>query len=215
MAGLIAMVAVFVVVVIEMIFSSMNGGAMGGCHSGPGGIYDPLAQSPPLAEERRGTGEHEEIGTGLPGAVVGGQSIMMLTRARHRRSASIGTQLQRIEEARARADPDAVLSPSTEDLSADTDQLLRDDDGGYDKALSDSEVEDGGNHEPETRTVNMRARAQSNSSSRHSYNNINTGSRLTEAQLQQKNLLQVMLLEAGILFHSVFIGMVVPILCSE
>jgi len=213
MAGLIAMVAVFVVVAIEMIFSSMNGGAMGGCHSGPGGIYDPLAPSPPLAEERRDTGEHEEIGTGLPGAVMGGQGIMMLTRPRHRRSTSIGTQLQRIEKARARADPDAFLSSSTEDLSADTDQLLRDDDGGYDKALSDSEIEDGGNHEPETRTVNMRARSQSNSSSRHNHNN--TGSRLTEAQLQQKNLLQVMLLEAGILFHSVFIGMIIPILYSE
>lgn len=213
MAGLIAMVAVFVVVTIEMIFSSMNGGAMGGCHSGPGGIYDPLAQAPPLAEERRGTGEHEEIGTGLPGAVMGGQGTIMLTRPRHQRSTSIGTQLQRIEKARARADPDAVLSPSTEDLSVDTDQLLRDDDGGYDKALSDSEVEDGGNHEPEARTVNRRARSQSNSSSRYRLNS--TGSRLTEAQLQQKNLLQVMLLEAGILFHSVFIGMITPILYSE
>ncbi|PUU82535.1 Zinc/iron permease [Tuber borchii] len=141
MAGLIAMVAVFVVVTIEMIFSSMNG-----------------------------------------------QGTMVLARPRHRRSTSIGTQLQRIEKARARADPDAVLSPSTEDLSVDTDQLLRDDDGGYNKALSDSE---------------------SNSSSRYRLNN--TGSRLTESQLQQKNLLQVMLLEAGILFHSVFIGMALSV----
>ncbi|PWW78825.1 Zinc/iron permease [Tuber magnatum] len=151
MAGLIAMVAVFVVVAIEMIFSSMNGGAMGGCHSGPGGTYDPLAPPPPLAEERRGTEEHEEIGAALPGSVTGGQGIMMSTRPRHRRSTSIGTQLQKIEK----------------------------------------------------------TGAHSNSSSRHRHNNI--GSRLTEAQLQQKNLLQVMLLEAGILFHSVFIGMALSV----
>lgn len=35
--------------------------------------------------------------------------------------------------------------------------------------------------------------------------------RLTDAQQQQKNLLQVMLLEAGILFHSVFIGMALSV----
>jgi zinc transporter 1/2/3 len=102
-------------------------------------------------------------------------------------------------------------SSSAEDLSADTDQLLRDDDGVYDKALSDTEVEDGGNHELETRTVNRRARSQSNSSSRQRHNIGNIGGRLTEAQLQQKNLLQVMLLEAGILFHSVFIGMALSV----
>ncbi|CUS12170.1 unnamed protein product [Tuber aestivum] len=209
MAGLIAMVAVFVVVVIEMIFSSMNGGAMGGCHSGPGGIYDPLALSPPLAEDRRGTEEQEEIGAVLPESVTGGQGTMMSMRPRHRRSTSIGIQLQKIEQTRAHVDLDAIPSSSTEDLSADTDQLLRDDDGVYDKALSDTEVEDGENYEPETRTVNRRARSQSNSSSSHRHNNI--GSRLTEAQLQQKNLLQVMLLEAGILFHSVFIGMALSV----
>lgn len=35
--------------------------------------------------------------------------------------------------------------------------------------------------------------------------------RLTDAQQQQKNLLQVVLLEAGILFHSVFIGMALSV----
>ncbi|RPA96193.1 Zinc/iron permease [Choiromyces venosus 120613-1] len=206
MAGLIAMVAVFVVVSIEMIFSSMNGGAMGGCHSGPGGIYDPLAPSPPQVEER--SGAEEEIGTGLSGTVTGGQGTMMSTRPRHQRSTSIGIQLQKIEKARAHADLDAIPSSSTEDLSADTDQLLRNDDGVYDEALSDTEDEDRGNHEPDTRAVNRRARSQSNASSRHKHN---IGSRLTEAQQQQKNLLQVMLLEAGILFHSVFIGMALSV----
>ncbi|CAZ84476.1 unnamed protein product [Tuber melanosporum] len=100
-------------------------------------------------------------------------SVEMIFSPRHRRSASIGTQLQRIERARARVDLDAMPSSSAEDLSADTDQLLRDDDG------------------------------------RHNIGNI--GGRLTEAQLQQKNLLQVMLLEAGILFHSVFIGMALSV----
>jgi len=46
---------------------------------------------------------------------------------------------------------------------------------------------------------------------RHGNSGRVNASGLTEAQQQQKNLLQVMLLEAGILFHSIFIGMALSV----
>lgn len=84
----------------------------------------------------------------------------------------------------------------------------RSDEGGYDKAESDSESESDGGVEEETRALNGgsgsgRPRSYSRGSQRRV---MRTGSRLTEEQQKQKELLQVMLLEAGILFHSVFIG---------
>ncbi|KAI5798984.1 Zinc/iron permease [Geopyxis carbonaria] len=124
MAGLIAMVAVFFVVVIEMVFSTASA-------------------------------------NGVAGA-----------RPTHRRSGSLGHQLQRIELSAAGAD-DADAVPELRSLAG-----------------------------------HPRKRSMSQGSLRRPQR---TGSRLTEEQQQKKNLLQVMLLEAGILFHSVFIGMALSV----
>ena len=134
MAGLIAMTAVFFVVIVEMIFSSLNGSAVGGCHGG----YDPLApMNTPASSSRR-----------------------------HSRSGSIGHQLQQLETPAAARPQD------------------------YD---SDSDAE-------ETQPLEQKPEEA-----------VSPPHRLNEAQQQQKALLQVLLLEAGILFHSVFIGMALSV----
>lgn len=122
---------------------------------------------------------------------------MMPTRpTRHRRSASIGKQLQKIE--RDSLDLDSLLpTPTTAGGSeADVEDSDSDDDDG---ANQETRALTGG---PARGAAVRRPRSMSASSIRPQ----RIGSRLTEAQQQQKNLLQVMLLEAGILFHSVFIG---------
>ena len=144
MAGLIAMASVFFVVVIEMIFSTLNGANVGGCHGG----YDPLAS--PAGP-----------------------------RPRHRRSGSISHRLQHI----TRTEPS---SPESSTSSSATVVPTPDD---YDSDTSTS-------------------------SQTHVLKPTNPGPASTAPetpQQQQKSLLQVMLLEAGILFHSVFIGMALSV----
>lgn len=188
MAGLIAMISVFVVVTIEMVFSTMNGGSMGGCHSAA-----PLAGGGTTPGHSRSNSAvvptiHEED---ADGSVI----RMMPTRpTRHRRSASIGKQLQKIE--RDSLDLDSLLPTPTTAGASEVD-------------IEDSDSDDGTNQEtwaltggPARGAAARRPRSLSATSIRPQ----RIGSRLTEAQQQQKNLLQVMLLEAGILFHSVFIG---------
>lgn len=194
MAGLIAMIAVFLVVTIEMTFSTMNGGSMGGCHSGPGlPGYEPVTLAAP-GHSRTNSASAGLIPTILEEAPDG--TVRGVRPApRHRRSGSIGTELQKIE--RGGMGMAAEVSAGNEV---------------WDKSESEDSGDDSGDA-PETRALNANANANgrrggsggrprswSESSQRRA------GSRLTEDQQQQKQLLQVMLLEAGILFHSVFIG---------
>lgn len=190
MAGLIAMISVFVVVTIEMTFSTMNGGAMG-CHSAAPGVFDPLTPTP---------GHSRTNSTSIPmireEGPDGDVRRIIPSRPRHRRSASIGTQLQKIERESMDMDLIQPMSGSSE----------------VDEAESESDGED-----QETRALTGgngvvrnggRARSASGGSMHRPMQRV--GSRLTPEQQQQKNLLQVMLLEAGILFHSVFIGISPP-----
>lgn len=172
MAGLIAMISVFVVVTIEMTFSTMNGGSMGSCHAGPAlpGGYEAL----------EGVRGHSRGGSLTVPVVVEPRG--------HRRSGSIGTQLQKIERAGL---------PEGE---------------GSDAVESESESE--GNEAEETAALNGGSgRGRPRGFSGSSEGRGRGGGRLTEEQQRQKELLQVMLLEAGILFHSVFIGMFTSFLC--
>ena len=143
MPGLIAMLSVFFVVTIEMIFASMNGGSLGGCHSADS-TYSPL--NPPST---------------LP------------TRPRHRRtrSGSIGHQLSQFSR------------PAESSTSPDDD--------------SDSDA-------TETEGLTTQKPVLREIEDTHSH-------RLTPDQQSQKSLLQVLLLEAGILFHSIFIGMALSV----
>jgi zinc transporter 1/2/3 len=185
MAGLIAMVSVFFVVSIEMFFSTMNGGPTGGCHGGPGmaGGYETLTPTTSTFGHRRGNSAASMA------SFMGGQanpvSISTRPAVRTRRSGSIGHQLQRIEMT-----ADGMEPSDTEDLRGSDE---------YIKSDEDSDV----GEDTELQALNTRKR--SNSSSRV-IRRQHLGGRLTDEQQQKKNLLQVMLLEAGILFHSVFIG---------
>lgn len=199
MAGLIAMIAVFLVVTIEMTFSTMNGGSMGGCHSGPGlPGYDPVAPTSPSHSRVNSVsvGMIPTILEEAPDGTVRG----VRPAPRHRRSGSIGTELQKIE----RGGMGMGVGVGGNEV--------------WDKSESDDSEDDSGGDAPETQALNGgvgagvnggrsssggRPRSWSESSQRRAGR---AGSRLTEDQQQQKQLLQVMLLEAGILFHSVFIG---------
>lgn len=187
MAGLIAMIAVFLVVTIEMTFSTMNGGSMGGCHSGPG---LPVAPSAP-GHNSASAGLIPTILEEAPDGTVRG----VRPTPRHRRSASIGTELQKFERGGM-------------GIAAEGNEV-------WDKSESEDSEDDDSGDSPETRALNSHANGRrSNSGGRpRSWSGSSQrraggagGSRLTEDQQQQKQLLQVMLLEAGILFHSVFIG---------
>lgn len=105
---------------------------------------------------------------------------------RHRRSGSIGHQLTRIE--RGGSYKDAPSSSSSDNDHSDH---------------SDHDDEDDGATELQSLNTQPRKRSLSTARERRG--------RLTEEQQQKKNLLQVMLLEAGILFHSVFIGMALSV----
>ena len=217
MAGLIAMTAVFFVVSIEMTFSTMNGGAMGGCHGGPGGGYQVLASPAPSSscspssssfdrhhrhrprpQEQQQQQQPQELQQQQQQQRRGSTaSSASLVRPLHRtrRSGSIGRQLSRIELGVGGVPyPEAVSS--------------NDSDGGD---SDDSDDAEGGATELRSLNAPSRKRSGSGSSTRGpQFPPTADGVRLTEEQQQKKNLLQVMLLEAGILFHSVFIGSFPP-----
>lgn len=121
MAGLIAMCAVFVVVSIEMAFSTMNGEALGGCHGGHSHTLGGNSDRPEYQPIVSGAGE-EEIDGGIGGGAgrdghrrVNGNAAEATTRseegeldaldeiatkrrvARHRRSSSIAGGLRNFE----------------------------------------------------------------------------------------------------------------------
>lgn len=116
---------------------------------------------------------------------------------RHRRSGSLAAQLQSAEDEFKLS----ALSPRINGVDSNSatpspklEQESDTDDSG-DELVADLRTP------PPARPSN-RARSFSGSSQR----SRPTNGRLTEVQQQQKALLQVVLLEAGILFHSVFIG---------
>jgi len=192
MAGLIAMVAVFVVVSIEMFFSTMNGGPMGGCHGGASAGYDVLTPATASFGHRRGGSSASAASFANGGGSSPSGAIRPVRRTR--RSNSIGSQLQRIE---LNAD---VLgyeeACSSREDSPDPEAHHKSED-------EDDADSDDANEVTELRALNASGRKKSMSAS---HTRRPGGGRLTEEQRQKKNLLQVMLLEAGILFHSVFIG---------
>jgi zinc transporter 1/2/3 len=188
MAGLIAMISVFLVMVVEMFFSIMNGGSMGGCHGGHG--YERLedAASPSLGRQRAGSSASE---AGLADFTSRGG----ISRPIHRRSGSIGRQLQQIELSE---NQEGATSASRDSLAGSHDASV------YPRSYDSDSEEDG---VTELRTLNppRKRPTRSPGSSREGVASGN-GSILTEEQQQKKNMLQLLLLEAGILFHSVFIG---------
>lgn len=240
MAGLISMCAVFLVVTIEMAFSSMNGEALGGCHGGhslgiggnserPG--YQPI-DGHGEDEMNGGMGGVEGRGLGrLNGNTMGNlgvneeEELNVLDEiaskrrgSRHRRSGSIAEGLRSLERENISLD---LLSPHnlptiTSDISViDSDS---DNDSVDNFILSNpttpsiSRTRPIQPAHPPTGRRHGHIRTFSSASGQSSSGSIRPLRRkLTDAQQQQKNLLQVVLLEAGILFHSVFIGMALSV----
>jgi zinc transporter 1/2/3 len=193
MAGLIAMVSVLFVVSIEMFFSTMNGGSTGGCHGGPGGGYETLTPTTSIFGHRRGASAASIAGLMGGSGGVGSTPNGVRPAARARRSGSIGRQLQRIELNADGLDYAETFS-NTEGSSLSAAHSKSDDE--------EDDMDSDAGEDTELRALNTRKRSNSETRTRRQH----FGGRLTEEQQQKKNLLQVMLLEAGILFHSVFIG---------
>ncbi|KAF8534462.1 Zinc/iron permease [Trichophaea hybrida] len=192
MAGLIAMIAVFFVVSIEMFFSTMNGGSMGGCHGGAHAAgYEILTPTTASFNHRR-RGSAASSASLMSG---GNSTLEGVVRPVHRtrRSSSMGRQLTRIElDASGLEFPEAVSDEGSDASPKSDDEDDTNSDAGGSTTL---------------RPLNSRKRSISSSRERRQH----ADGRLTEEQQQKKNLLQVMLLEAGILFHSVFIGMALSV----
>jgi zinc transporter 1/2/3 len=188
MTGLISMVAVFFVVVIEMIFSTMNGGSIGGCHGDPGGMYGNLAPGSPALGHGPRSSTSSVSSLVFQAQEDGGMAANGILRSTHRRrSASIGHQLRKIDNEDGF---EVAGSPSSDRANEEPKR------NNEDSAHSDDE-------DMELRNLNGRKRSLNQARMQMA---AGGSMRLSDEQLQQKNLLQVMLLEAGILFHSVFIG---------
>ncbi|KAF8456167.1 ZIP zinc transporter-domain-containing protein [Terfezia claveryi] len=241
MAGLISMCAVFLVVTIEMTFSSMNGEALGGCHGGhslgiggnserPG--YQPIdGHGEDEMNGGMGGGEGRGLGLGrLNGNTMGNlgvneEEVNVLDEiaskrrgSRHRRSGSIAEGLRSLERENISLDllSPHNLAPITSDISAiDSDS----DNDSVDNLILSNPTTPSITRtrpiqpaHPPTGRRHGHIRTFSNASGQSSSGSIRLFRRkLTDAQQQQKNLLQVVLLEAGILFHSVFIGMALSV----
>lgn len=211
MAGLIAMAAVFFVVVIEMIFSNMNGGPTGGCHSGDLNSLatstgdderDPASTNRPPVLHRRGNSTASIISlVGRNGGANGGGRRNLA--GHHRSNSTVLTSLTRDED----FERERLISSSSTDHDSGSSShcAVTEDD---DTDITDTEDE-GTRMKPISHSAPIRPATRRRGSSLSSlYRPL---PRLTEAQQQQKNLLQVVLLEAGILFHSVFIGMALSV----
>lgn len=179
MAGLIAMMAVFLVVTVEMVFSILQGGEVAHCHSAVG-EYDVLSAPSPAPYQ---------TGFGSSRTSSGG---------RHRRSASIQTNLSRIDAGDDCSDEEFKLASFPLNNDSSTPRSDQDD-----SDASDTE-------NLVARPVNGSARRSTHQRSLSNSSSLRISrrkpSRLSEEQQQKKALLQVILLEAGILFHSIFIG---------
>lgn len=204
MAGLIAMASVFFVVVIEMVFSSMNGGIHVGCHSGGYDSVSEATASAPAPHRHRRVHSSASIATFLGRTNVGSGVLGRPPMHRRSRSGSMGRQLQRLEfDAQAEMEMQGLMRESGSEETARC--AIEDDDdlGAESSTLSGSEDDDDAD---EGTTMKPIARPRRQSYEREGMMHGGIVRRLTEDQQQKKNLLQVMLLEAGILFHSVFIG---------
>lgn len=184
MAGFIAMVSVFVVVGVEMFFASKGAG-----HS-HGGDYNAVGSDDAAPTRPNGNGVAKR-----PGARRG-QSLRYFQQhtigaaesTEHLTGAESDEHASGIEMSDRKKDRHEEDNGDESDL--DLDEL--------DPQSEEAPYHDTQAHDRQSRAGYGHARARSSGG-------------LSEEAQQQKALLQCMLLEAGILFHSVFIGMAVSV----
>ncbi|GAB7341469.1 hypothetical protein MBLNU457_7705t1 [Dothideomycetes sp. NU457] len=181
MAGFIAMVSVFVVVGVEMFFASKGAG-----HS-HGGDYSAVGADEAAPRRVNGNGGAKK----RPGAVRGDslryfQQGTIGAESREHLTAESGKHGSDIEMSNRKRDAHGEDNGDESDL--DLDELDPQSEGAQ---YADTSARDRG--------------------ADYGHARVHSSGGLSEEAQQQKALLQCMLLEAGILFHSVFIGMAVSV----
>ncbi|OMP87503.1 Zinc-regulated transporter 2 [Diplodia seriata] len=231
MAGLIAMTAVFVVVGIEMFFASRGAGHVHGSE------YDTLGGGETHGHHSHGHDDYE-LGNGRPRSHGRSASFNRFKQgslrpdAAHRPPDIVLDDYAETDNLVAGVSPSIpppTPSPGHSRLPLDDEEAQTkpihhgDDDSDSDSDLELPELDDyaGGGTSSTTDASGLLNGAPSQkyrSSNRQSSDSPqappthhNPHSPLTPDQQQRKQLLQCLLLEAGILFHSVFIGMAISV----
>jgi zinc transporter ZupT len=201
MPGLVAMSSVFVVVGIEMFFASKGAGHVHSTDYEAMGIDEgPLLK--PGHKRSNSFGRFRANSLGING---------------HPPDIVLHDMEQSSENLIAERSPSAVASSSPRANSAPRQSSTKydEDDEDLDLGLDELGLPDAYDSEDSSRLLsNPRARKNSHPNlhdqQNHSSHSTDPSQNLTEAQ-HQKQLLQCLLLEAGILFHSVFIGMALSV----
>lgn len=203
MAGFIAMVSVFVVVGIEMFFASK-----GARHNHGGGDLEGLRGS-------GGAHGYEEVradhgGEARPSAFRGGSAGLGTITSEHQRNES--SQLQRspyVDSPGSTDKPLPSLPPEDRDDDSDLDLDELDPALGEDEDTAPLNGSVDSSHT--SYTGNGRQKRSRNVSFADRDTTIPDTPRPLDVAKEQRLILQCLLLEAGILFHSVFIGMALSV----
>ncbi|ORY15031.1 Zinc/iron permease [Clohesyomyces aquaticus] len=194
MPGLIAMVSVFVVVGIEMFFASKGAGHSHAIDYETLGIDDGHHARPP----HRRTNSHSRFRSGSLGANGLAPGIMLNNVAE--------SSEHLISNRSPSVNPGSPWPPTRKDAEGGSTE--DDSDLDLDLDLEELGPPDAGGSEDESHLLNHPSSRKRN---QHSPSRGEDGTpEMTEAQ-HKKQLLQCLLLEAGILFHSVFIGMALSV----
>lgn len=198
MPGLVAMSSVFVVVGIEMFFASKGAGHVHSTDYEAMGIDEgPLLKPGHKRSNSFGRFRADSLG-------INGQTPAIVLHDLEQSSEELLEDRSQSAAASSSPRPNANGRPSATKYEEDEEDL--------DLGLDDLGPPDAYDSEDSDRLLsNPRARKNSHHNSHNHQNHSNDPSQnLTEAQ-HQKQLLQCLLLEAGILFHSVFIGMALSV----
>ncbi|KAF2634913.1 Zinc/iron permease [Massarina eburnea CBS 473.64] len=196
MPGLIAMVAVFVVVGIEMFFASKGAGHVHDYEGFGGQDHDHDAH------ERPGHGRTNSFRRFRPNGRV--PDIVL-----HEMPASSDNLMAGRSPSIGMSSP-MTPTPPTPDAGPKHTYEDEDDDADSDLDIDPAELDPRRSNDSEDQS-RLLARPSARKDSRHaSSNGDEPAPEMTEAQ-NKKLLLQCLLLEAGILFHSVFIGMALSV----
>ena len=195
MPGLIAMSAVFVVVGIEMVFASRGAGHAHSTDYESLGLDDHSAPSRPTHKRSHSYGRYSNGTRGTNGHVP----------------AIVLHDIDSSEDLLAGRSP-SLASPMTTNAPHADGRVARhsvDDDNDSDLDISPEEL--GAHDKIDTEDdSSLFPRSNARKQARHPRDESPDTPEKTEAQ-NQKQLLQCLLLEAGILFHSIFIGMALSV----
>lgn len=191
MPGLVAMTSVFVVVGIEMVFASKGAGHSHATDYETLGREDHQAHAPPRHKRSNSYGRYSSGSRRIPSIVL------------HDVEASEDL-MQGTSPSFSLASP---MAPNAPNRRATRDSLDSDNESDLDISPEELGPRRSGDSEDESRLLSQHSGRKEAHADR---DDSPDGPEKTEAQ-NKKQLLQCLLLEAGILFHSVFIGMALSV----